>query len=1284
MRLKDRTLNSESFSDFFKKIPIPTFAWQIAGDEFILIDYNEAIKELFSKGVSFGIKASELFKDDDRILGDLYKCANEKSCFSVEFESQIITEGEQKFLSAKYIFLPPDLVIVHLEDLTMQKQVSSALQEAHDVLTGLEMIIKQSPAVVFLLRNEQSWPVEYITDNIKQFGYEPSDFYSRIIKFADIIHSDDLERVITETYTKSQNSIYEFVQEYRIITKMGDSRWINVRTWVKHDREDKITHFQGIILDITERKQTEEKLKESESKFRTITEQSFLGVAIFQDGVIKYVNNALAKLSEYSIEEIREMPSNEFVKIIHPNDVSKVMQQIQVKEEDKKEVISRYAFRIIAKSGKIKWLEIISKSIIYQGEIAIMGTMIDISDKMEAEIKLKESEENLRNLNEELEQKVIERTQKLKESEEKYRLIVNNQTDLVCKVDSEGVILFASPSYCQTFGKTQEELLGKKFMPLVHEDDLELTLKEMEKLYSPPYTASMEQRALTKDGWRWLSWVDTAVLDSNNKVKEIIGVGRDITERKKAEQKLRESEANLITAIENLPFPFFIVDKSGRYVMQNTTAKKIWGELIGKTPKDIAKDEESLSLWLNNNSRVFSGETIASEAEYNINGEMRYFYDIVAPAYVDDEIKNIIGVNIDITKRKKMQQKLKESEKKYRYFLQNFQGIAYEGDMYFKPSFFHGAVEGITGYIEKDFISGKLSWNQIIHPEDLPDILKNAKKIRTIPNYSAVYEYRIIHKDKNIVWVQENIQNICDDQNKPVKVNGVVFDITKRKKALIELEKSEEKFSKLFNYANDAIFLLKNVEDEVPGHFVEVNEKACQKYGYTTEEFLKMTPQDIIAPECLYEVPSLLQEFLNTGHGTFYLTHVAKDGLKIPVEISSHIFELREEKVTLSIVRDITERKIVEQKLKESEKKYRDILENIMEGYFENDLKGNLTFVNDFYCKTLGYPMDEVLGKNYRKFQDEKTSNMIFKKYNQLYKNEIPSPLRLELQRVSPSGETRYYEFMADLTYDSEGKKAGFFGLIRDITDRKEAERKVKESELKYKSAYDKAEFYKDIFTHDINNILSNIKSSIELSAMYLKDPNRMTDVEELYEVIRSQFTKGSLLVSNIRKLSQIEESVSLVKPVEISKVLKKEIDFIINSYQTRDVKIRTRGLEKETFVFANDLLIDLFNNLLNNSIKYNEKQVVEIEVKMSKEKKNNKYYVKLEFLDNGIGISNKRKKTLFDKDYVKDISTKGLGIGLTLVKKIMDSYKGKIWVEDRIKGDYKQGSIFTILIPET
>jgi PAS domain S-box-containing protein len=130
----------------------------------------------------------------------------------------------------------------------------------------------------------------------------------------------------------------------------------------------------------------------------------------------------------------------------------------------------------------------------------------------------------------------------LRASEEKYRLLVENQTDLVVKVDLEGRFLFVSPSYCRLFGKTEAELLGRTFMPMVHEDDREATARAMEGLFRPPYAAHMEQRALTVDGWRWLAWADTAVLDAAGRVVEIVGVGRDVTEMRSVQERLRHSE----------------------------------------------------------------------------------------------------------------------------------------------------------------------------------------------------------------------------------------------------------------------------------------------------------------------------------------------------------------------------------------------------------------------------------------------------------------------------------------------------------------------------------------------------------------------------------------------------------------------------------------------------------------------------------------------------------------------------------------------------------------------
>jgi len=138
---------------------------------------------------------------------------------------------------------------------------------------------------------------------------------------------------------------------------------------------------------------------------------------------------------------------------------------------------------------------------------------------------------------------------------EKYRLLVEHQTDLVVKVNENGRFLYVSPAYCRVFGKSEEELLSSTFMPLIHPDDLPATEKAMKALYVPPHTAYMEQRAMTVDGWRWFAWNDSAVIGPGGHVEAIVGVGRDISERKEAEELLRQSEERFAKAFHSSPAP---------------------------------------------------------------------------------------------------------------------------------------------------------------------------------------------------------------------------------------------------------------------------------------------------------------------------------------------------------------------------------------------------------------------------------------------------------------------------------------------------------------------------------------------------------------------------------------------------------------------------------------------------------------------------------------------------------------------------------------------------------
>ena len=287
------------------------------------------------------------------------------------------------------------------------------------------------------------------------------------------------------------------------------------------EEEDLIDDIGRRLKNIIEQKEAGQKLRESEEKFRSISSSAKDAIIqIDNNGKIIYWNEASEKIFSY---KYNEAIGKDFHGLLTPNKHQEAFKQGLLK------FLKMGQGDVVGKPIEIEGLKKYSTKV----PIELTISPVKVKDKWNAVAIIRDISER----------KKIEL--KLKESEEKYRLLVNNQGDLVCKLDSEGVILFASPSYCKTFGQTEEEILGKKFMPLVHKDDLELSLKEMEKLYSPPYSVSMEHRELTRDGWRWLSWVDTAVLDSNNNVKEIIGVGRDITERKKMEEAIRQVNEEL-------------------------------------------------------------------------------------------------------------------------------------------------------------------------------------------------------------------------------------------------------------------------------------------------------------------------------------------------------------------------------------------------------------------------------------------------------------------------------------------------------------------------------------------------------------------------------------------------------------------------------------------------------------------------------------------------------------------------------------------------------------------
>jgi len=508
---------------------------------------------------------------------------------------------------------------------------------------------------------------------------------------------------------------------------------------------------------------------------------------------------------------------------------------------------------------------------------------------------------------------------------------------------------------------------------------------------------------------------------------------------------------------------------------------------------------------------------------------------------------------------------------------------------------------------------------------------------------------------------------------------------------------SEKKYGELFNNSINGIAIHKMVydSDNNPVNYIltDVNPMF--------ESILHLKKGDVInklATEVYrVEVPPYLEIYTKVAETLEPTTFtVFFEPMNKHFKVSAFSFE---KGMFITAFDDITQQIQTIQKLKESEEKYRGILDNLDQGYYEVDLKGNYTFVNKYHANYLGLSKEELIGTNYSLFYDKEAEKRVFEKFNEVYKKNLPKGL-IEVDTMGPNGNKRTFEALVYLKYDSNGNKIGFSGTVYDISERKKLERelavlneeleqkvnirtnKLRESKEKYREAYNRAEFYKDLFAHDISNILQQILSAMELSNLLINNPENLKDIQSNFKIIKDQVNRGAKLISNVRKLSQLDEYEKSIKPIEIMNTIKNTITFIKDSYQERDIDIQMDSISKDVYIQANNLIRDVFENILINGVKHNINPKVEIIVRFSREVFEKIHYLKIEFVDNGVGIENARKDTIFLRAFNEDKSISGMGLGLSLVKKIIDSFNGKIWVEDNVKNDYSKGSNFIILLP--
>ena len=635
-----------------------------------------------------------------------------------------------------------------------------------------------------------------------------------------------------------------------------------------------------------------------------------------------------------------------------------------------------------------------------------------------------------------------------------------------------------------------------------------------------------------------------------------------------------------------------------------------------------------------------------------------------------------------ISEPEEVKQKLKESEELYKIILeQSMVGIIIiQGGKVKYANDKLASIYDLEPEIFYNWQSGEFL--KVVHPDSREFVAEQVrKKMLGLDDFITSYMYKAIKKSGDTIWL-ENYSNSIMFRGEPA-ILAIQIDVTDKVQMEKQLKESEEKYRLLADNINDIIWTM-----DLDLNTMYVSPSVESVIGNTVQEDMTLPLDKKFTPDSMIKVAKLIRDHIkpkninNPDYNptlTIEVDQYRKDGSIIPTEV--RVNPMRgEDGVAIGLVgitRDITDRKQTESKLKESEEKYRILFDQSPIGIGMGDY--DRIFVTN-------QKMNEIFGLTEEEFKKVNIGDLYGDK---MYQREAVKELRetgrirgFETGLKRKDGSFFHSRFNMDiLKIDEENI---YITTCEDITDRKFAEQKLKESEEKYREAYNLANFYKDLFAHDMNNILQSIVSAADYYKIFRDKPEMLAKLGDISDVIIQQAKRGASLISNVRKLSKLENSEVILKSINLSQILNKSIEHGISGFQERRVDIQVNGLTEDIMIRGDELLIDVFDNVLNNAIKYHDpEQDVIVEIKVSNFRDDGASYIKVEVKDHGMGIPDDLKEKLFKKLRNTDISRRGMGMGLSLVKTIVDKYGGKIKVKDRVEGDYEKGSIFVLLLNE-
>ena len=1079
-------------------------------------------------------------------------------------------------------------------------------------------------------------------------GYEPEEIIGRTP--FDLMPAEEAERVRTifQNIVLHKKPIESL--ENVVCQKDGNLIILETSGVPFFDNHGRLVGYRGIDRDITERKKTEELINSERQRFQMILERMRVPTIIsrLSDGQILYANQAIVEVSQVDLDKLIGFKASKFY--TNPADRKTVVEALQTRGH-----IEDFEVQFRRTDGSSYWALLSSRTLDYEGEQCILSTYIDITERKHAEQALQAKTEEL----------------------DRY---FTSSLDLLCIADTDGYFRRLNPEWENTLGYTVAELEGQRFLEFVHPQDLEATMATISQLQAQQQILNFENRYRCKDGsYRWIEWRAFPI------GKTIYAVARDITKRKRAEEALRESEQKFRLFVEQSSDGLVLTDEHGIIIEWNQAQEQLTG----------FKREESLSqpLWKVQPSFLpasmqLSGveEQLKQKILVALQSGQADFLDklIETAMFRRDGVKVIVqqvtfsiktsqgyrlgSISRDITQLKQAEEELRASEERYRMLVE-VSPIATWISKNQVIAYVNPAALQVLGATDPKEIVGKSTFD-LIHPDYHPVVRERISQMMEKRKVVPLMEEKYVRLDGSIVDVEVIATPFITPEGTIIQV--FFQDITKRKQAEEALRESEARHRAL---VESQIDLVSRYLPDTTLTFV--NDAFCKFYGKTREELIGQSYLFMIAPEfreqVAYETKKLAEE---NGTITGEYLNYRDDGKECWIQwVVKSIRDENDRVLELQAVgRDITQLKQTEQALRESEEKLRQIASSLRETIWLRDVHTRqVLYVNPAFEELTGwtcvnfYERPDIVMNAIHPDDKEWVTKALAQRSEGV-------PYNKEHRITHRDGSVRWVSSRSFPVRNEAGEVYRWASIMEDITERKraEAERERLIAELESKNA--ELERFTYTVSHDLKAPLITIRGFLGFIEKDAQSGN-LDRLKGDIQRISTATDKMQRLLNELLELSRIGRVTNSSQNIPF-RVL---IDDVI---KLMEGQLREKGVE---VIIQDDLpvvsgdpqrLFEVLQNLVDNAVKFIANQTKPfIEIGTCGEEKNMTiFYIR----DNGIGIAPEHHDRIFGLFNKLDPTAEGTGVGLAIVKRIIDLHGGRIWVESELG----KGTTFYFTLP--